>query len=159
MEQELCFFNLKINECINSEIFLLDFNFNLDDKDQIEIEIKNSIKTQQDNFLSVDLKKLIFSLDHVLSILNKTESFCRLNIFFKKLSKKITVGFLENILCFFYSYISIKAKFLDCKKFIINFPQIISKNFFYIYEDENNLKTFEEFDYEKNAMEFFGIFK
>lgn len=144
------FSNVKKNECINSEIFLFDLNIE-------ELESRNIFNGKQGNFLEENKKnfsKLLFFVDNVLNILENTESFCRLNIFFEKLSKKITVGFLENILNYVYSIVSINAKFLDCKKFVINFPQIISKDFIEIYESD--IKTFDEFDYEKNKMEFFG---
>jgi hypothetical protein len=171
------FLSLKINECINSEIFLFNFNFDFDSNIDFNFDIKNKNKNlnelknsinyskkekdeekekEKENLLPENFKKLFYSLDYLLNILNKTESFCRLNIFFEKLSKKITVGFLEKILYFFYSFISIKCKFLDFKKFVINFPQIISKDFFDIYISDE--KNFKEFDYEKNAKEFIGKF-
>ena len=144
------FLKIKTLECINSEIFLFDLNIE-------ELELHNLFNGKQSDFIEKENKilgKLTFLVDLIIKILDKTECFCRMNLFFEKLSKKISVGFLENLLCYIYSMISIKAKHLNCKKFVVNFPQIISKEFLEFYE--NDSITFDDFPYEKNKIEFFG---
>lgn len=143
------FKNLRTLELINSEIFICGFEieensfFNLFVNDNIPEYIKER---------DLLVKKLVFLTDTIIEILNRTESFCRVNILFKQLNYDTTLAFYENILAYFYSMVSIRTKFLENKKFIITFPQIFSSDYQECLKANNN----NSFHYQSNFDEIIG---
>ena len=131
--------NLKTLELINTDIYICGLN--------IDSKFFENIKTKEDNKFDEETiniyKKLTFFSNLIIEILNKTEKLCKINILFENLKDK-SLGFYENILCYLFSIISIQSKFLESKKLIITFPQILSNEY---KEYKSNLNNFE---YEKN---------
>jgi len=128
------FKKIRYLELIKSEIFICGFEIEdnsffdsfVNEEIKISLEIRNSL-----------IKKLKFLTDMIIQILNRTESFCRVNIILKNINKDAPIAFYENILSYFYSMISIKTKFLESKTFVITFPQIFSYEFIEYIKNKN----------------------
>ncbi len=148
------FKDLKMLELINSEIFI--FGLEIENNKTFESiinEENNSILSEENISL---IQKLVFLTDIIIEVLNRTENFCRVNIIFVKVNTDTPLAFYENILAYFYSMVSIKAKLLENKKFVITFPQIFSKDFKEIMINENN--DYSKFNYYQNFDSVIGIY-
>ena len=146
------FKNIKYLELIDSEVFICGFEIEENSFFESFLNEKNQEFLKERQIL---LKKLVFLTDIIIEILNRTESFCRINILFKKLSCETPLAFYENILAYFYSMVSIKSKFLENKKFIITFPQIFSIEFRECVKANNTVS----FNYKNHFEEVLGIYK
>ncbi len=143
------FKDIRTLKLINSEVFICGFE--IEDNRFFDSFVKENCPDfvkERDSLV----RNLFFITDTIIEILNRTESFCRVNILFRKLNIDAPLAFYENILAYFYSMVSIKTKFLENKKFIITFPQIFSID----YQESLKSNKISIFNYEDNFEKILG---